>query len=108
MPTYIGLIRWTEQGIRNIKEVPNRIEAAKQAAKANGAEFRATYMVMGRYDIVTIVEAPNDEIAAKLALSAGCLGDVHSETLRAFTEEETKKIIAGLPGPLGGRGAHRH
>ena len=97
MPTYISLIRYTDQGIRNIKDSPKRLDAAKNAFKAMGGELKQWYLAMGSYDAVVIAEGPNDETAAKLMLAVGALGSVRSETLRVFTEEEYRKLIAGLP-----------
>jgi len=97
MATYIVLLNYTQQGIQKIKESPARLEAAKKAFRAMGAELKQWYLVMGRYDAVVIAEAPNDETVAKLALATGALGAVRTETLRAFTEEEYRKIIAALP-----------
>ncbi|TET46761.1 GYD domain-containing protein [Candidatus Aerophobetes bacterium] len=97
MATYINLVRFTQQGIQNIKESPTRLEAAKQAFRAIGAEIKEFYLVMGQYDIVLIVEAPDDETMAKATLVLGSLGNVRTETLRAFTEDEYRKVIADLP-----------
>jgi uncharacterized protein with GYD domain len=97
MPTYIILLRWTQQGIADIKNGPARLDAAKQAFQARGAEIKAHYLVMGQYDLVSIVEAPDDETLAKLVLSVGSLGSVSSETLRAFTEDEYRQIVTALP-----------
>ena len=97
MATYIVLLRYTEQGIQNIKESPARLDAAKKAFKTMGAELKQWFLVMGRYDAVVIAEAPNDETVAKLALTVGSLGAIQTETLRAFTEDEYRKIIAALP-----------
>jgi uncharacterized protein with GYD domain len=97
MPTYITLIRYTQQGIGDIKESPKRLDAAKQAFKAMGAELKQFYLVMGQYDAVVIGEAPDDETVTKLALSIGSRGAIRTETLRAFTEDEYRKIIAALP-----------
>jgi len=97
MPTYIVLLNYTQQGAQKIKESPARLDDAKKGFKAMGAELKHWYLVMGRYDAVVIAEAPNDETVAKLALSVGSLGAVHTETLRAFTEDEYRKIIASLP-----------
>lgn len=97
MPTYITLIRYTQQGVQNIKESPGRLDAAKEAFKAMGAELKAYYLTMGQYDAVVIGEAPNDEVVAKLALSIGAAGAIRTETLRAFTEDEYRKIISALP-----------
>ena len=97
MPTYITLIRYTDQGMRNIKESPKRLEAAKAAFRAAGGELSQWYLAMGRYDAVVISEGRDDETAAKLMLAVGALGNVRSETLRVFTEEEYRRLIAALP-----------
>ena len=97
MATYVSLLKYTQKGAETIKQVGKRIEAGRAAAKAVGADIKGIYLVMGRYDVVIISEAPDDETAAKLALATGMLGNVQSETLRAFTEPEFKKIVAALP-----------
>ena len=96
MASYVILFCYTDQGIKNIKESPNRVNAARQTFRALGAEVKAFYSVLGQYDTVFIVEAPDDETVARAVLSVGSLGNVHSETLRAFGEEEFRKIVAGL------------
>jgi len=96
MPTYIQLVNYTQQGVEKIKQCPSRLDAAKEAFRAAGAEIKDFYLVLGRYDIVTVIEAPDGETMAKLALAIGSLGDVRTETLRVFTEEEYRKIIAAL------------
>ncbi len=96
MATYIILFRFTQQGMKNIKESPDRVDAAKQTFQAMGAKVKEFYSVMGKYDTVFIVEAPDDETIAKLTLTIGSLGNVRTETLRAFTEDEYRKIIADL------------
>ena len=97
MPTYVILTQYTQQGIEKIKDSPARLDRAKQAFKSVGAEVKAFYLTMGQYDIVLVVEAPDDNTVAKLALSIGSLGSVRTQTLRAFTEDEFRKLIAGLP-----------
>jgi uncharacterized protein with GYD domain len=97
MATYVSLLKYTQKGAETIKQVPSRIEAARQAAKAVGAEIKQIYLVMGRYDVVVISEGPDDETAAKLALATAMQGNVQTETLRAFSEPEFRRIIAGLP-----------
>ena len=96
MPTYIVLLNYTQQGIQNIKGSPARLDAAKKMAKAAGAELKAYYLTMGRFDEMVVVEAPDDETMAKLAVVTAALGNVRTETMRAFTEEEYREIIAGL------------
>ena len=97
MPTYISLLNFTRKGIENIKESPRRLEAAKEAFQAFGGEFKAFYLVMGRYDMVLIGEAPDDEAAAKVALAMGSRGAIKTESFRAFDESEYRKIIGALP-----------
>ena len=97
MPTYISLVSFTQKGIESIKEGPARLDRAKQVFRAAGAEVKAFYLVMGRYDAVVVSEAPNDETVARLALTTGSMGNVRTETLRAFTEDEYRKIVAALP-----------
>jgi uncharacterized protein with GYD domain len=97
MPTYVSLLRYTDQGIRNIKESPTRLDAAKKAFQGAGAELKQFFLLMGEYDILLISEAPNDETVGKIALSLGSLGNVRTESFRAFTEGEFRKLIASLP-----------
>ena len=97
MTTYIMLARFTQQGIQHIKESPNRLEAGKQAFRSMGAELKEFYLVSGQYDIVTIFEAPDDETMAKVVLALGSKGNVKTETLRAFTEDEYVKLVSDLP-----------
>jgi uncharacterized protein with GYD domain len=97
MPTYISLIRFTQKGMETIKEGPKRLDAAKQRFRAAGGELKAFYLVTGQYDAVAISELPNDEAVARLALGNSSMGNVRTETLRAFSEDEYRKIIAALP-----------
>jgi uncharacterized protein with GYD domain len=97
MATYFMLFRITQQGMQHIKDSPARIEAAKQTCRALGGEVRQFYTLMSQYDSVFIVEAPNDETVAKIALALGSMGNVHRETLRAFSESEHRQLVAGLP-----------
>lgn len=97
MATYVTLLHWTEQGIRNVKQSLDRLEAAKTAAKAAGGEIKAAYYTMGRYDAVVVSESPDDETASAFALGTAMLGNVRTETLRAFTEAEFRKLLGRLP-----------
>jgi uncharacterized protein with GYD domain len=97
MSTYILLINYTQQGIENIKEGPGRLDAAKEAVKAMGVEIKGFYLTMGRYDLIALIEAPDDESIARLALTLGSGGAIRTETLRAFTEDEYRQIITALP-----------
>lgn len=97
MPTYITLLRFTQQGIEKMKDSPARLDRAKAAVRAVGGELKAFYLTMGHYDAVVIGEAPNDEAYAKTMLAIAAGGAVRTETLRAFTEDEYRKIVGTLP-----------
>ena len=97
MPHYVSLLRYTQKGIENAKQGPSRVDAAKKLFESVGGKLKGFYLTMGRYDAVLISEFPNDEAAARVTLTAGIQGNVRTETLRAFTEEEYRKIIAALP-----------
>lgn len=97
MPTYITLMRFTKQGIQNIKESPDRLDAARAAIEAAGGKIIGYYMTMGQYDAVIITEGPDDETTTKILLATGAQGNVRTETLRAFTEEEARRIIEDMP-----------
>jgi uncharacterized protein with GYD domain len=96
MPTYISLARWTDQGIRNIKEAPQRIDAFKKGVQAAGGKLTGFYVTMGKYDIVTIVDAPNDEAVANIVLSTESKGNVRIQTLKASTEDQFRTIVAKI------------
>lgn len=95
MPTYITLIRFTQQGIEKIRESPARLDKAKAAVKAAGGEMKAFYLTMGAYDAVTISEAPSNEAYAKTMLAIAAAGAVRTETLCAFSEADYQKIVSG-------------
>jgi uncharacterized protein with GYD domain len=97
MPHYISLIRYTQKGIEKIKQGPARVDAARKAFEAAGGKMKEFYLTLGQYDVVIISEFPNDEVAAKVCLTLGALGNVRTESLRAFTEEEFRKLVASLP-----------
>ena len=97
MPTYISLINYTQRGIEEIKDAPNRLQAAKEAVRAAGGELKAFYLTMGRFDAIAISEAHNDEVYAGISLAIGARGRIRTESLRAFTEDEFRSIVAGLP-----------
>jgi uncharacterized protein with GYD domain len=91
------MLRYTQQGISSAKNAPARIDAAKEAYKKAGGELKAIYLTMGQYDLVVIAEMPNDETVARMALALGAQGNIRSETMRAFTETEFRKIAGSLP-----------
>ena len=97
MPSYLSLVNWTDQGIHNLKDSPQRLDAVKQAARDAGGRIIFFYLTMGQYDIATLAEFPNDEVAAKFLLTLGSQGNVRSTTLKAFTEQEYRNIIGSLP-----------
>jgi uncharacterized protein with GYD domain len=97
MTTYICLANWTQKGIENVKDSPNRLEAAKKFFGEMGVELKGFYMTSGRYDLVLIVEAPNDTTLAKTLLAQATLGGIRTETLRAYTEGEYRDILGSLP-----------
>jgi uncharacterized protein with GYD domain len=97
MPTYMTLIRYTQQGIESIKDGPARLDTAKELYISLGAEIKSYYLSMGRYDVIVISEAPDDETATKLAMTIASAGALRTETFRIFTEDEYRKLISELP-----------
>lgn len=97
MPTYISLMTFTDQGIKDIKNAPQRIDEATKALEAVGGKLIALYMVMGEYDYVGIAEAPSDEAAAAYLLGLGAEGSIRTKTLRAFSKEQLAEMVAKLP-----------
>ncbi len=96
MRTYIALLKWTPQGVQNVKQSPSRLAAARKGIEAAGVKMKDFYMVTGRYDMIVIIEAPDDGALAKALLTLASQGDIRSETCRAFTEDEYRQIIGGL------------
>ena len=96
MARYIMLTNWTEQGIKNVKESPKRLDAAKALAKKLNGEIVEFYMTTGAHDMVLILDAPDDEAAAKFALSVGSGGNIRTTTLKAFSEKSYRAIIGSL------------
>lgn len=93
MPVYVTLIRWTDQGRTKAKDLPARYADGMQRVKAAGGNEIGTYVTMGQYDMVSVVEAPNDEAMAKIALDIAGRGNAQTETMRAFTMDEVGKIV---------------
>ncbi len=92
MATYVVLATFTNQGIKNAKDAPKRIEAFRQRAKTFGATVKDLFWTQGRYDIVVIIEAPDELSATALSLSEGALGNIRTETLRAFSGADIASI----------------
>jgi uncharacterized protein with GYD domain len=102
MARYISLVKFTEKGIDAVKETTQRVAAWAAKGQSMGVSIKAMYWTLGhwtlgQYDQVCVFEAPNDETAASVLLSAGMLGNIRTETLRAFTSAETEKILANIP-----------
>ena len=97
MPQYIALIDWTDQGVRGFKESVDRYEAAEDAVKELGAEFTNIWWTLGAHDIVATVDAPDDETLAAALLAVAGEGNIRSTTLRAFSREEMRSVIAKAP-----------
>jgi len=97
MPTYIALLKWTPQGLQNLKASPSRLDAARKSFEGTDITLKEFYMVTGQYDMVVICEAPDEGLLARALLSITSKGDFTSETCRAFTEQEYRQIIGGLP-----------
>src|SRR5215472_12616487 len=96
MPTYIAFLKWTPQGLHNIKQGPSRLDAARKEFQAAGVKMKDFYMVTGPYDMICVLDAPDDLTLAKAILSATSQGNVTSETIRAYTEQEYRQIVSGL------------
>jgi uncharacterized protein with GYD domain len=97
MPTYIGLTKWTDQGIRKVKETTKRAKDLQEMAAKMNVKVKEIYWTMGRYDVVVVMEAPDDETISRLTLGLGMLGNVKTETLRAYSAQEMNQIVKGLP-----------
>ena len=96
MTTYIMLINWTEQGIRDVKSSPKRLDAARKLLGEMGGTLKAFYLTMGEFDMVVVAEAPDDAVAARFAMILGQAGNVRTRTLKAFPELAYREIIASL------------
>jgi len=96
MTMYILLIDWTDQGIRNVRQSPRRLDAAKKLLAEMGGSFKDFYLTMGEHDMVAICEAPDDAVVARFALSLGMGGDVRTRTLKAFPEAAYRALVNSL------------
>ena len=97
MATFITLGSFSDQGIANVKESPNRADAFKEMAANVGVTVKAIYWTVGQHDIVAIMEAPDAEAVTSALLSVGSLGNVRTQTLRAFSADEMRQIIDRMP-----------
>lgn len=96
MATFITLANFTDQGIRTVKDSPGRFQAFKAMAEPLGIQVKAVYWTVGSYDLVLIVEGP-EEAAVSLLLKTGSLGNVRTQTLRGFSEQEMSRLIGNMP-----------
>ncbi|WP_137818855.1 MULTISPECIES: GYD domain-containing protein [unclassified Pseudomonas] len=96
MATFITLANFTDQGIRSVKDSPDRFEAFKALAESLGITVKAAYWTVGNYDLVLIVEGA-EEAATSLLLKVGSLGNVRTQTLRGYSEQEVRRIIGNMP-----------
>lgn len=96
MVTYIALASFTDQGIRNVKDSVKRADAVQEAAKKFGAKMTQIYWTLGNYDLVAIIEAPDDLSATAFALAIGAAGNVRTQTLRAFSKKEMNGILGKM------------
>lgn len=96
MAKYIVLLNWTDQGVRNVKDSPKRLDLAKELARKHGGEFKKFFMTTGLYDMVGILELPDDAAMARFALTIGMSGNIRTQTLKAFSEESYREIVGSL------------
>ena len=96
-PTYISLVQFTDKGIQNAKETTQRVAAWAAKVRSMGVTIKQMYWTLGQYDQVCIFEAPDDETAASVLLAADMLGNIRTQTMRAFTASEMDKILAKVP-----------
>jgi len=96
MPSYVTLLNWTEQGVRNFKDTVDRFEAAQSRLEALGVRFTEIRWTLGTYDLVGLVDAPDDEALAAGLLAVAGEGNIRSTTLRAFSRDEMRGVISKL------------
>lgn len=96
MGTYVLLVKLTEQGKARIKEALERRQSIMEYVQKLGGSHKGVYMTFGRYDVIEIIELPDDAIAMKLAIKAAETGDVQVETLHAFTQSEMENVVGSL------------
>jgi uncharacterized protein with GYD domain len=96
MPAYVMLFNFTEQGIRTIKDSPNRTKAAAEAAKSMGGRFIGVWWLLGQYDGVVVMEMPDDESVTRFMATTGMKGNIRTTTMRAYSEEEMARIVAEM------------
>ena len=93
MATFISLINWTDQGIKTFRDTPDRAQTFQQIVEGAGGRVVSLYWTIGDYDLVTAIEAPDDETFTAIMLQAGALGNIRTSSLRAFDRTEIERII---------------
>jgi uncharacterized protein with GYD domain len=96
VPTYVSLINWTDQGIKNYRDTVARAESFREMATQAGGQLREILWTLGEYDIVTVVDAPNDETVVGLLLQVAQLGNIRTKTMRAMNADEISSIIGRM------------
>jgi len=96
VPVYISLMKWTTGGVGGMPAWRDRIEEAEREIEERGGQLVNTFVTLGRYDLVEIFEAPDDETAAQILLSVMRHGSVTTETLRGFSRDEADAIVRGI------------
>ena len=97
MPSYVMLFHFTHEGLEHVKQSPDRVDKIKEVFRQNGGKVKDFYLLMGQYDSIFVAEAPDDETIARIALLIEAQGNVRSETHRAFSDAEFRKILSALP-----------
>jgi uncharacterized protein with GYD domain len=96
MPTYIIIGTFTDQGMRSVKGTTKRAQALRETAKNTGVTVKDIFWTLGQYDVMAVLDAPDDEAVTALGLSIGALGNVRTQTLRAFTENEIVRVLSKM------------
>ena len=97
MPSYILLLNYTDEGMGNIKYLPQHVSALRQAVEAAGGRIPNMYLTMGQYDLIAIIEAPSDQACVSISLGLSSLGNFRSTTLKAFSEDELTDVVENIP-----------
>ena len=97
MMTFLVSLKWTDKGIREIRDTPNRVKVGRGLAKKVGIEIKHIYLTSGESDVLLIIDTPNGDAVAKFCLALGSLGNVHTRTARAWPEAEYLKLVSELP-----------
>jgi uncharacterized protein with GYD domain len=96
MPTYVALANLTDQGVRNMKDLPQRLQNADEMFAQLGARLIDVYLTMGQYDYMVVAEAPDDETMARISLAIAGQGNVRTHTFRAFNRAEMVRLVQSL------------